>query len=426
MTIYQRGNIYHFKKRIPKELKMLPQFCGTGDFFSQSLKTDSKRVAERRALSILAQWEALRPQTPTCEFELWSRAYRADEASLEDRDSETITELDTDEYRSIVTDDLLKTKPKNFEIRLDALHEQTDRYDSSLISLRHDVIKAKEAAGKSGPRSVTSKIKRGCDWLLGCMRASDTDVRNLTWRQINKHLQAEINNGASSNTVQGYLYGLRQIWKYAYKTGVVETRESPFDEHDISSTTKGFDRFSWEEIKALYDKSNASNDLQLAIKIAATTGARAGEVCDIRRFDSSEFPYPLWAIKFHDKGKTKAATRLIPIHPKLVPEIPHGFVANWSYKNLIERKFSQVRHSGFIQERDPLTGNPRRLGFHSFRVTVINHLVYEKGFPMATASELTGHKTSYMGNEGAIAGYLRASSLETKLTMVSSIPWVFD
>lgn len=426
MAIYQRGNIYHFKKRIPKELKLLPQFYGRGDFFSQSLKTDSKRVAERRALAILAQWETLRPKTPSCEFEQWTQAYRADEASLEYSHREPGIKLDIDEYRSLVTDDLLKTKPKSFEIRLDALHEQTERYSSSVLSLQHDVIKAKEAAGKSGPRSVNSKIKRGCDWLLSCMRASDTDLRRLSWLEVNKLVQVEINNGTSSNTIQGYLYGLRQIWKFAYKTGLVETRESPFDEHDISNTTRGFDRFSWDEIKALYQKSTKSKDLQLAIKIAATTGARAGEVCDICRFDPVEFPYPLWAIKFHTKGKTKAATRLIPIHPNLAPEIPEGFKANWSYKNLIERKFSQVRHSGFIKEHDQLTDIPRRLGFHSFRVTVINHLVYEKGFPMATVSELTGHKPSYMGKEGAIAGYLRVSSLETKLAMVSSIPWVFD
>lgn len=424
MAIYKRGNIYHFKKRIPKALETHPFFYGRGNFVSLSLKTDSRRLANSRALAILAEWEQLKQEPQVAHFEHWAEAYRRDERLIGVSDSDNV--IDVDEYRSLITEDLLSSRPPDLQIRLDALHDNKGSYQASIRALEQNVIRAKEAAGKSKPRSVISKVRRGCSWLLTLLRADDTDIRDLTWQSVNKFVQIEINNKTSSNTIHGYLYGLRQIWKHAYKLGLVATRESPFDEHDISNTTQGFDSFSWDEIKTIYDKARDSSDLQLAIKIASTTGARAGEICDIRRFDSSDFDSPLWAIKFRDKGKTSSATRLIPIHPTLAPEIPKNFIANWSYKKLIERTFTPIKQRCNIDSHDNLTGKIRRLGFHSFRVAVINYLVYEKGFPLAAASELTGHKTSYLGNEGAIAGYLRTSSLKTKLEMVSSIPWVFD
>ena len=428
MHVYKRGKTYHFKKRIPARLADHPFFSGQGLFYSRSLETDSFRVAEKRALSILSEWAKLESDSPVDRFDAWMKYYQreAERFAIHHKDSSLASSLDEADYRAIMSDEILARPSRDQDLRLNALFHRKDSYATSLKHLANKTTIAKQAVGKSGPKSVIAKIRRGKEWLLSSRGKDDLFLEEISWTLVHEALSNETIMNTPSNTLRGYLYGLRQIWKHAYKLQLVSSRTTPFDEHDIQDTSVGFNPFTIDEVRRMYSAASQNYDLQLAIKIGYSTGARAGEVCDIQRYDSPDVPYPLWAIKFSSRGKTKSSQRLIPIHPKLVPEIPKDFKARWSYKNLIERAFKKVKESSILDPNDALTLRTRRLGFHSFRVMTVNTLVYEAGFSLAVASEYTGHKASRLAAEGAITGYLRDASFDTKLKMANSIPWIFD
>lgn len=428
MHVYKRGSTYHFKRRIPVDLVDHPFFQNCGTYYSKSLGTDSLKLANKRALSILAAWSHLRNETALDKFEHWFVHYQNEAKAFAHQHSFSSSDdpLDEADYRLIKADEICQVKSADRELKLHALFGNRRFLSQSLRSLCETTIAAKQATGRNNPRSVIAKIRRGTDWLLASLEKSDLSLEEITWELIHQAIAVEVNARTPSNTLHGYLYGLRQIWKHAQKLDLINKDKTPFDEHDIQNNTMGFDAFTVEEVRRMYAEAAGNPDLQLAIKIGYTTGARAGEVCDIRRYDAPSSPCPLWAIKFSSRGKTDSARRLLPIHPNLIKEIPHQFSARWSYKNLIERGFKKIKERAVSDYFDSLTLKPRRLGFHSFRVMTTNTLVYEAGFSLATASEYTGHKPSRLSAEGAITGYLREASLETKLKMANAIPWIFD
>jgi integrase len=220
----------------------------------------------------------------------------------------------------------------------------------------------------------------------------------------------------AGSTLNGHLYGLRQVWDRAKKSKIV-TGDNPFSSHGIPKESVSYSPFSSEEVMALYDVAN--DELKLLIHAAATTGARMGELLTGEVRTPTTFNKPCWFFKFKDKGKTEQSTRVVPLHSSLV--LPEGFTFKLTDRT-VTRQFKELRDRIITNNIDECTGKPRKLSFHSFRTTLITELVVRQGISEKVVGAITGHLAGSM-KMGSITSYINSDDLELKSQTVDRIKW---
>jgi integrase len=407
-----RHNVYWLYYRLPKRLKDHPLFENEPAIYTQNLKTDSLIKARRLRGQIITNlnqsigddrvhdaWEQ--------EIIKRSQQFQQDNPQLDGQFT----------YEDILRDKITsKTTPSAVEqVQLEVL---TGKIPNKKVMLRHiakQVITERETHGQA--HKTINKIRRSVDWFLEHTLNDDLEITLIDWDMVHEFVMKDVKQGVSGSTIDGHLFGLRQIWDRARQSKLVNG-DNPFQKHNIKKDSTPYDTFTKTEIKKLYDA--AEGELKVLIHAGAVTGARINELltCEVRT--PSTYDHPCFFFKFKDKGKTEQSTRVVPVHHSLA--LPEGFhftlkgsTAQDQVRKLINRVLG-VR-------LNEMTGEARRLSFHSFRSTVITELTTDHGINEKIVGSISGH-TAGSSRAGSIRTYIQPSDLTMKKKVIDLIEWL--
>jgi integrase len=422
----QQYNKWWIHYRIPKHLRNTPKFIDGPAIYSKSLGTDSLTQAKRLRDAIIYNLNSGNNDA----FEEWVATIKARSEQTAQDNPHLNGELT---YSDLLMDSVIEAAKKEHGVEEDTGHPKALSDDQRLIidaihnrapakhkMLKHITTKFLEecTANKLAPKTVM-KIRRSSEWFLGHLIQDDIAIELIDYDQVRGFLTQDLNEGVAGATINGHLYGLKQIWDRAKRSKLV-TGENPFSNHRISKNSTPYDPYTWEEITALYRA--ADDDLKTVIHAAATTGARLNELmkAEIKTLDTALQKRPCWLFMFKDKGKTEQSTRAVPLHPSL--ELPDGFTFRQSDRT-VSRRFSELHRRVLGSPMNPLTGKSRKLSFHSFRSTVITELNVKHRIDLKVIGAVTGHLAGSV-RVGSITSYINPDDLESKFRTVSDLPWI--
>ncbi|SFJ88195.1 hypothetical protein SAMN04488079_102166 [Methylophaga sulfidovorans] len=285
----------------------------------------------------------------------------------------------------------------------------------SVKNLTKAVVRESEARGLA--KKTISKLERSSSWLLESLMLTDIDIDQIEYEQVNDCLIAELEAGVSGSTLNGHLWGLSKMWSRAKRAKLV-SGDNPFTGHKISKKGKSYDPFTMEEIRDLYQ--HADPEFKTLIHAGATTGARIGEM--LRAEVKVLHDQPCWLFNFKEKGKTEQSTRIVPLHESL--DLPEGFTFKIPYRTALRTMREHVDKVLGTRHHE-LTGEPRKLSFHSFRSTIITQLRRMRYSDKAIGS-ITGHLGEDSSKGGSLPVYDHVEALSFKKELVDQIKWSLE
>jgi len=411
----------HYK--IPERLKSHPRFKDSPAFYTRSLHTDSLTTARRLRDAIIRDLNAGLDDV----YDAWKHELK--NRSLEfDKDNPHLNGQQA--YADLLVDSIVDEAIKEYGIdpetgdplQISEEHQLVLDVINNRQPAKHKRLKFITAkfleectANKLAPKTVL-KIRRSADWFLGHLVQDDIDIELIDYDQVRGFITQDLTNGAAGATINGHLYGLKQIWDRAKRSKLV-TGENPFSRHRISKDTQSYDPYTWDEVAAMYRA--ADDELKTLIHAAATTGARLNELLTATVQTPTTWKRSCWLFKFKDKGKTEQSTRAVPLHPTL--QLPEGFTFDMSDRT-VARRFKELKDKTIGEPANELTGKPRKLSFHSFRSTVITELTVNQRINEKVVGAVTGHLAG-SAKVGSIRTYINPDDLEAKFRTVSDIPW---
>lgn len=385
--------------------------------YTQNLKTDSLIKARRLRDTIIANLNQSIGDDNA--HEVWEKEIIKRSQQFQQDNPHLDGQFD---YRDLLADELeIKTqytKEKLSDVEQVQLEVLTRKIPNKKVMLRHiakQVITERETHGQA--HKTINKIRRSVDWFLEHTLNDDLEITLIDWDMVHEFVMIDVKQGVSGSTIDGHLFGLRQIWDRARQSKLVNG-DNPFQKHNIKKDSTPYEPFSKAEIKRLYDA--AEGELKVLIHAGAVTGARINELLTCEVKTPSTYDHPCFFFKFKDKGKTEQSTRVVPLHHSL--SLPEGFhftlkgsTAQDQVRKLIDRVLG-VR-------LNEMTGEARKLSFHSFRSTVITELTTDHGINEKIVGSISGH-TAGSSRAGSIRTYIQPNDLSMKKKIIDMIEWI--
>jgi integrase len=437
--LQQRGKIWWIYYRLPNSLLNHPDYKQyKNGLFTQSLKTESISIAKLKRDKIVVDlnhvddpytaWKKI-IEEKSKDYVPKNTIFKNGPATYDEFLKDSILEKnkiklepiyyagDTPMYGSRLLD---KPQYKEFseedKLIFDVIDKKNSNNPKMLRILLKKVAEKKKANGNA-PKTI-SLIKRSVNWFLSHAARDDFDISLITFDQTSEYIAKDRENEVSGSTINGYLYGLRQIWDRAKKSKIV-SGENPFSCHGISKDSESYDPFTYDEVFDMYDA--ADEEMKILIHAAATTGARVGELLTCEVKTPSTVDFKCWFFKFKDKGKNPQSTRVVPLHSSL--DLPEGFKFSYS-ASVVTRDFKEIRDKVIKDLHDECSEKDRILAFHSFRSTVITYLVAEKAISEKVVGTISGHQAGSK-EAGVMNGYINPKSLKLKKDIVEQIKWKY-
>ncbi|MCL1059662.1 tyrosine-type recombinase/integrase [Shewanella gelidimarina] len=206
---------------------------------------------------------------------------------------------------------------------------------------------------------------------------------------------------------------------------------SPTTGLKITSQSRSYAPFSLEQMNSIvsYWRGQQDTDYKWIILLAAYTGARRGDIFNLKlssiKFDDSCNRHYL----FIEEGKTDAARRKIPIHQELVNMGFLTFLEQKSAGHSLEFKlFRAFKTDCYITTRfaasleslsiDKLSDEKRRRSFHSLRHAMITESM--KYNEMHLVQRVVGHELS---EAGITKKYTGEFELKNYLGVIDCLDW---
>jgi integrase len=274
------------------------------------------------------------------------------------------------------------------------------------------------ASDKGLVATSAEDLKRVTGWLAAWLKSEGKveTIQAVSRKDAGLFIRNVLEQGRSRNKANAYLSFLKNYWAWLSQKGHIEC-ENPWVGQEIGFGGVGRKQaekatpkrpFTDEEIVRLLS-APAPSDLGFAMRIAALSGMRIEEICQLRLSDCTN---GLFNIRF---GKTDNAVRIFPIHSMLVPfvneRLEDGEASDFLIKGLRERTASNDSRSdplgkAFMRFRRKLgigsaKGSNRErseVEFHSFRrwfIRVVRDAINDRalGFSFHTLQEVVGHST---------------------------------
>jgi integrase len=300
-----RGNIWWYQRRIPKDL--LEQFngettisesLGTGDIRDARLQRDilngklqerkfnTPNISRHKFLNFVQEMSARKEEDPV----YWDEPYDFDKAEA-DGNVELIHAYTTVNRRK----------------------DQRHKYG---VKLKEALTNWSNQKRKPVSTDSIGKAKKSVDGFLKHLTLYDIQLEDITKRQVNNYIELLLAKYTIS-TARGYISRLRSIWNYCEQLSEVTTA-CPFDNHSFAGGTATIKKksFTLQEINLIKEHIVDEEPIkQLLVKLAVFTGCRISELCNLQvKHIISEDDIDAIYI---EKGKTDAATRVIPLTSEL-------------------------------------------------------------------------------------------------------------
>lgn len=428
----------------------VPKGAGGPAQIARSLGTTDEAEARRRAIHVVAEIRAEieakrrnedgtrkdRKGEPTSEqrkLEAWWKDRRQPHPSKTGRflipeELESQWEADIDH----VLGEPLTTDPGSEEPQYAADKEAAARH---LIGLtlgdrlpvdqelpRYITHRGLKASYEARTRSALARLGA---WLK--LRPGGDNVHAVTGQSADAFVEHLAEGDITTSTVNSLVSALSAYWTWMRRRQIVATNpwatlQLPSVNRDRNANKRAF---TDDEMVALLSKP-ASVTLHDIMRIAALSGMRLNEITNLRVQDAHNGVFTVLL------GKTRAATRQVPIHPQLKPLVARRISDKAESDFLIEELTSPAsrpgRRGGKIGER--FTAYRRELGidakqegrrqsdadFHSFRRWFVTK-ADQAGQPESLIQAVVGHKRGSI----ALDTYSAGPSLSQRAAVVESV-----
>ena len=368
--------------------------------FRQTLQTDSRSVAERRAAPLIAPWKAeisrAREEPNHNDARYWRDALR--------RAKDDQQRADIMEQIDMVTWDIGAINVENIDDQPSRDPEARRFYAEAIGILVPTNEHLEEWLSSSQVKDKTAKMRRA---TIGRLVDKYSMLNDVTRKEVRRWV-TELMDKLKPATVQRMMSDCRTYWAYLATIEAVPEDSAPFDR--LGLKVKRSSRLPYTPEEAVKLLKAAKGDAQLAdvIRMAMYTGARREELCSLKVEHVEEDRFEIV------DAKSAAGIRTVPIHrqlsktmKRLVKDSKDGYVlsglkpnANGDRGDAIGKRFTRLKKSLGFSDRHT---------FHSWRGTVIT-MLERTGVPEGTVQDIMGHERSTLAG----STYSGKSTLEMR------------
>ncbi|MDA1326865.1 MAG: tyrosine-type recombinase/integrase [Proteobacteria bacterium] len=354
--------------------------------YRQTLKTDSRSVAERRAAPLISQWKSLiakaREEPDHNDARYWRDALRH---AKDDEDRTAIMER-----IDMMADDIGAINVENVGDRPSSDPEAQRFYAEATGAAVPTDEHLNEWFSSLQVQAKTAGMRRA---TIARLSEKFPMLRDISRREVRRWV-TELMTELKPATVQRMMTDCRTYWAYLATIEAVSEESAPFDRLGLKVKRASWQPFEPSDMARLLNAAIDREDLKLAdlIRLAMYTGARREELCALPVADVKSDRFLVAA------AKTQAGVREIPIHrelaetmARLVGQTTDGFVLsglkpnkNGDRGDVLGKRFTRLK-------RDMAFGD--RQVFHSIRGTVITMLERAE-VPEGTVQDIVGHERS--------------------------------
>jgi len=309
--------------------------------------------------------------------------------------------------RQRIKDDPLATIQHPFPLTLSSLYEGYKAYRGSDFS-------------KASHLKLQTSVKQLQDYF----RKDVIDLSAVTKHQIFGFVQDQEKRGYSASTIRNTLSFLGRIYDYAQLQGLIsDERGNPFKDQPVRAKNSGIPRNSipLQYAQGLFEFEDRQ-ELRILTGMGHYTGVRLSEAYSgIIEINGDQVSFRV----ADDGGKTKAATRQIPLHNHLweilqdsgMLDLKSGKI-RWTAPNsdALGKRFGHFKRRYF----ESIGVDDKPYVFHSFRHAFSTYLV--NSFSELKASELTGHDRGSSSATELGRTYYKGLDWEEKKVMIQSLP----
>ena len=384
--------------------------------FVQSLETDSRKLAERRVLEVVAKWKreianakgedvvdivwqptnsgvrrSKVPPSPVSAFDL-RRQLQA--AKTEEKRQTILDQIERVAWDigAIHVDNVGDKPSSSTEARLFAASATGARV--GFVEHLEEWLSTSRATAKTQDMQ-RSDVKRFARKFQTVQEVTRPEVR----RWVTKLMNGE---GLAPKTVQRILSALRGYWRYLQSIGVAGEDHEPFQKLDVARQNKRTEPrskrqpFEPDEVVRLLNAAIERGDDQLAdlIRLGMWTGCRIEELCALKTTDVSDDYFSV------GDAKTKAGWRGVPIHSelaqtmaRLIEDSEDGHVLSGLTKNKYGDRSNGIGKR-FGRLKADLGFGPNCV-FHSIRKTVVT-MFENAGVAENVVADIVGHEKATM------------------------------
>jgi len=205
-------------------------------------------------------------------------------------------------------------------------------------------------------------------------------------------------------TIRNIVFDIGSLFTWAHGRGYINN--NPFQKLNLPNNKNSHQsRLPWkDEHLMLFLQSECVNRNAFeATVVAMYSGMRLDEICDMKNKNIEDKCFRV------EKGKTKAAARVIPVHPLIEPIIEKlkdspkdefliRGINSGGYDN--KRSWNFQKKLGRLRKK---IGIPKGINFHTLRNTFATRME-NRGIPANHISQLMGHKDNNMALDTYSAG----------------------
>jgi integrase len=351
--------------------------------FRMSLKTRDKKVAERLAKPLVADWEQ---QITMARDE---KAAKSETAYWRN----TLLRATTEEERASI---ILLISGEAYDIGTENVDPgqspssdpEAQRFFSEAVGARVPTAEyIDEWIASLQVKEKTAAMRRSTVMRLGQKFPILQDISRKDVRRWMTELMADLKPA----TVQRIMSDCRIYWAYLGTIEVVPEDSAPFDR--LGLKVKNTARLPWssEDLVKLHHAAEFKDQvLADLILLAMYSGARLGELVDLRVTDVDDDRFRITS------SKTAAGIREVPIHrevqqtmARLIEESKDGYVLS----GITAKRRAATMSKAFQRLRKAAGYTDERQVFHSIRNAVITMLEHA-GVPEGTVQDIVGHERS--------------------------------
>jgi integrase len=374
----------------------------------RTLQTPDKRLAQERALPILAEWKALirnaRGSTDgfTSDALRWRESVRN---AVDDTERETLELLVTDKAEALEESKGYPAAKVFADIALgvsNPIEPLIAPWESSLADL----------APKT--RSVyVPTIKK--------MAIKFKTLEAIDRRSVRAWI-LEMQETLSGSTIQRILGACNNLWEWLQARDMVDIDSTPFKGHNVKTKKQSYKPFTPDEVVTLWTMATEKGNQPLAdlIHLGGYTGGRIEELCSIKVEHVTQHHSILLP-----GTKTDNAAREVPIHrnirrliKRLSKDSKDGFLIPSSANNSRgNRSDPHSKTFGRLKGELGYEGDRTRV-FHSIRKTLTT-MLENAGVPENVAADIVGHEKNTM-TYGLYSG---GNALEVKRVALEKVAY---
>jgi integrase len=433
--IEQRRRLFYAVLDVPTDVR---QQIGRRRFV-QSLKTDSRAIAERRAARLVQVWRVEIAKARQRRGTLPADAVEADARFWRDALKRARTREEAESIREEIADraDALDTAPATattgpeaatrfFAVATGKVQRTKDHIDGWIASIKGSITDRSLDMRESSVRRLAQTFPT---------------LDAINRKAVNRWAEGLLRgNGASAalslQTVRRTIGECRSFWRYLLRQEIVtdpdDTGVTPFDKLDFSgvvgsngagkSPRTSYVPFEPADVVRLRQEAERRGDQQIAdlITICMWTGCRLEEAAALK-VSKVTLKGTKGSWIDIEEAKTAAGWRRVPIHSKLYPafvklakDSTDDYVLSGLDVDSYGRRGTMIGKR-FGRLKTKLGFGPLQV-FHSIRKTVVT-ILENAGVPEGVVADIVGHEKQTM-TYGLYSG---GATIETKRAAIEKL-----